>query len=91
MGFFDSETYLLVMYVAISLVSLLILFNFVNIFQGPEFIFEDKVIKITGLVAEEQELEDLSKAYFVYYSIITILGFFILLTVIRFFRVLKEG
>ena len=141
MGFFDSEKYILSMYVAISIVTLLILFNFVGIFENSQginnnkIILKDKIKSFTGFanlddsenledenlddsenleddldyleneeesenleddldyLENEEESENLDdenqtpfKSYFIYYSIIGILGFFILLIIFKIFR-----
>ena len=98
MGFFDSEKYILSMYVAISIVTLLILFNFVGIFENSQginnnkIILKDKIKSFTGFanLDDSENLEDENqisfKSYFIYYSIIVILGFSILLIVYKIFR-----
>lgn len=93
MRFFDSEKYLLLMYVAISIATLLILFNFVDIFEklqpgDTENIWKDKIKSLTGFVTDSNVLENNNsfKSHLIYYSIIGILGFFILLIIFKIFR-----
>lgn len=94
MGFFNSEKYLLSMYVAISIATLLILFNFVDIFEklqpdDTENIWKDKIKSLTGFVTSDSnvlENNNSFKSHLIYYSIIGILGFFILLIIFKIFR-----
>ena len=98
MSFFDSEEYLLSMYVAISIVTLLILFNFVRIFEDSQDInnneisLKDKIKSFSGFANLDysENLKDENqtpfKSYLIYYSIIGILGFFILSIIFKIFR-----
>jgi len=100
MSLFENEKFTSFMFVLISVVSLLILFNFVNIFD--DYGYGERVENdrgVTGLVVSdddknESDVRDVirnegelysQKSYMIYYSIISILGFLIFLLSFRYF------
>lgn len=81
---FENKQYTTIMYLAILIASLLILFNFINIFKNNN----EKNSFVTGLTThnindtnktdfeKEDKKEELytTKSYFIYYIILTVLG-----------------
>lgn len=80
----DSKRYPAFMYVSLLVVSLLILFSFVNLFEEKDKIKENLINPTTGFVAQEQtNLFNIS--YLAYYSIIAaiIVSMFIVIGKLR--------
>ena len=84
MRLFDHENYNSFMYLAISIVSLLIIFNFVNILENNE---TENQKTITSLAISDI---DYSKGYLFYYLFIGFLGFFIALTTYKLYKSLRN-
>lgn len=83
----DSEKYPAFMYVALLIVSLLVLFSFVNLFE-KESIIEKEITSITGLASQEQT--KLDKEDIAFYSILIILIILLIVIGIKFLKILKS-
>jgi len=93
---FESKQYTTIMYLAILIVSLLILFNFINIFEGKEIQQENRNSLITGFATHDNNDSNKTnggegdgelysgKSYFIYYMILTVLGCSIVALSFRF-------
>ena len=92
MKIFDNKIFTPFMYISISLISLLILFSFVNLVEDKEFDITNLVRfappieyseEITDSVGLQEELYS-EKSYFIYYSILFVLSFCIVLLALRY-------
>ena len=68
----DSKKYPTFMYVTLLIVSLLVLFSFVNLFEKEDKIKENLISPVTGFVIQEQS-NLFSTSYLIYYLAITII------------------
>jgi len=68
----DSKKYPAFMYVTLLIVSLLVLFSFVNLFEKEDKIKENLISPVTGFVAKEQS-NLFNASYLIYYLAITII------------------
>jgi hypothetical protein len=68
----DSEKYPRIMYLALLVVSILILFSFVNLVEKENKIKNNLITPVTGFVAQEQE-NLLNISYLAYYSVVAMI------------------
>ena len=68
----DSKKYPTFMYVTLLIVSLLVLFSFVNLFEKEDKIKENLISPVTGFVIQEQS-NLFNTSYLIYYLAITII------------------
>ncbi len=88
---FNSEKYSAVMYVSLIVVSLLILFSFINLVEQEDIIKKEITSPISTFVIQEQE-NVLNISYLAYYSLIIMLVALIFIVVgkLRYSRRLEE-
>ena len=84
----DSKKYPTFMYVTLLIVSLLVLFSFVNLFEKEDKIKENLISPVTGFVTQEQS--NLEKNELAFYSILTILIILLIVIGIKFLKILKS-
>jgi len=68
----DIKKYPAFMYVALLIISLLVLFSFVNLVEKEDKIKENLISPVTGFVAQEQS-NLFNTSYLIYYLAITII------------------
>lgn len=83
----DSKKYPAFMYVTLLIVSLLVLFSFVNLFE-KESIIEKDLTSITGLASQEQIGFD--KETITFHAILIILIILLLIILFKFLSILKS-